>query len=130
MKPSLEFAYGIALVATAHLILIRIPLKGKPGKRRGACTKGELSKAYRGMMRDLGIKKDDWLSLDWTSHPDSWDEAATPLATPGEIERQREHALKFEEAFGGEPRFAEFYLFDYRGGAFVKVRDPLKTTPS
>ncbi len=116
--------YVVVLNQGSPLILVRMPLKGKPGNLRTATKRAARARALTKLMREHGMRQRDVLALDNASHPDSFgdDPMLHGAATRAEA---RAHHEKLDRAFAEGTGFADFWLYDWHEEhGFVLVRRP------
>lgn len=117
----------IVVLSAGPLIMVRIPMKGKPGYRRRAISAAAQSRALTQVMRVHGLKQKDISGLDGHLHPDDWDPLAENFwrKEKSRVEADARRA-ELEKAFCGEGNAArEFWLYDWSGEGFVLVREPV-----
>ncbi len=62
------------------LLIVRLPSKGKPGRRQVAPKWRAVLRALTPVLQSHGMKRKDLSSIDNLSHPDEWDPAADVFA--------------------------------------------------
>ncbi len=110
------------------LLIVRLPSKGKPGRRQVAPKWRAVLRALTPVLQSHGMKRKDLSSIDNLSHPDEWDPAADVFMRS---ERSRAAAQQTAEiaqqAFEGGHGLADFWLYDWHEptASFVLVRQPV-----
>jgi len=114
MSEDLPF-YVCALTA-GPLMLLQVPSKGKPGLRGNAIRRPVWNRAITALMREHGLRRRDFYSLDPVFSPDDRYEG---------IKRSDETLIRLERAYAGDPEpFPKFLLYrwDPESERFVLAR--------
>jgi hypothetical protein len=114
------------------MIVVRMPVRGKPGNRSFAPKMAAVKPALTALMREHGLRGKDMSSWDSLSHPDDWDQdpAATlkrwPFKNAEQIRAEAETlARKLDAAYaqGSSSAFMPaFWFYDWDGSRFALVR--------
>lgn len=129
MSPIPNVGYYL-LISPGPLILARLPLHGKRGRRKFAVRWREIVKAAGAIMREHGLLKKQLWSIEahvtadeWDPDPDDVYPSKLPLAE--RLAKARAAAGQADAAFAGQlDVLPKFHLYEWREGAFVLVRRP------
>jgi hypothetical protein len=107
-------------------IIIRVPLKGGPGKYKLDLKWRDLLRALTPVMQSHGGKQKDITSIDNLSHPDE----AVPDRFNNSakiIQAAKDLRAQLELAYDGDVSILpDFWLYDWKDGSFVLVRKGTK----
>lgn len=131
MTPILNVGYYV-LISRGPMVLVRLPLQGKPGRRKFTVRWREITKAAGALMREHGLLKKDLWSIEAHVTADEWDPdldnlypSKVPLAE--RLAEARSVACRTDAAFAGQPDvLPKFHLYEWKEGSFVLVRRPDK----
>lgn len=126
-QPLPDVAYK-TLISPGPLIIVRLPLRGRPGKRRYPMRWRDIAKAAGDVMRAHGLRAKDLSAIDHIVSAEDWDPDPDDFYAQRDaalIPEHRDTAIRVDAAFDGDPeRFRKFWLYDWRDGTFVLVREP------
>lgn len=123
----------LLVVSPGPFIVIRVPMEGKPGRRKLVIRWRTLVKALTPIMHTHGLRAKDISMIDNVSHPDEWDpDLKSPYLRPLEVSPERLAEMKAtmekaEAAFAGGTNFPRFWLYDWNDAddRFDLARRPL-----
>ncbi len=119
----------LVVLSPGPLMVVRVPSKGKPGRRAVAPRWRVVLRALTAVMWEHGMLRKDISGLDGLSHPDDWDPAADNVwRSEKQLAEAQRTVERAERAYNGSPtELASFWLYDWReedGGSFTLVRKP------
>ena len=113
------------------LIIIRVPLKGDPGKYKRDIKWRDLLNALTSVMQSHGGKKKDISSIENLSHPDEcFPEHCGENFNKSTkaIQKAKDLREQLELAYGGDASIlSPFWLYDWKDGSFILVRQGVET---
>lgn len=130
--PLPDVAYKF-LLSSGPLIVVRLPLKGRPGRRTYTARWRDIVQAAGAVLREHGMRAKDLHAIDhhvsaedWDPDPKDWYPSKT--SREEHMADLRADAAHADAAFAGAPEWLRaFYLYDWQDGAFVLVRRPTET---
>lgn len=117
------------VISAGPLVMIRIPVKGKRGRRKNAIPAKLWRPALTRLMARFGMRQKDISEVDNASHPDDWDPDPKDFWAMRYADRRPGHeqaALNFDAAYEGAPKLPNVWLFAWDGQDFALVRPPLE----
>ena len=125
VKTVSEYQY-LLVISPGPLVMVRVPIAGKRGRRKHTMRWRELLKAATAVMREHGLRRRDISSIENYVTPDEWDpdpETEYPSKNRAQLrsealERYRKIGRAFDDGIG----FEKFFFYDWHDGTFNLVR--------
>ena len=111
------------------LMVIRVPLKGDPGKYKLDLKWRDLLKALTPVMQSHGGMQKDISSIENLSHPDEGipEHCENFSGSAKAMQNAKDFRARLELAYGGDASILpHFWLYDWKDGSFVLVREGTK----